>query len=67
MEFEFTASIYIDEDDLQEMCLRVKKGEEFLTVFDNVMAKYDDFDYYGSGYIFYQVKAEIDKRLAHKS
>lgn len=64
MEFEFTATIYINLDDLRQMYLRVKNGESFYSVYDDIMGGYDDFEYYCSGYIRDQVKEEINRRLA---
>lgn len=63
MEFEYTVtkSIYIEEDDLREMRERVKKGEKFERVFEDIMLGYDDDAYYDSGYIREDVKEEILK------
>lgn len=61
MEFEFTKSIYIEERHLREMRERVKKGEKFESVFEDIMLGYDDDDYYDAGYIREDVKEEILK------
>lgn len=64
MEFEYIGSIYIPSEDLRGMYLRVKRGEDFEEVFTDIMASYDDEDYYHAYDIIEQVKAEINRRLA---
>lgn len=64
MEFEYISSIYVTDEDLQEMYDRVKRGEEFEEVFTEIMASYDDEDYYHAYDIIEQVEAEINRRLA---
>lgn len=64
MEFEFTSSIYIIKADLDEMARRVKEGEPFEVVFDNILANYDDYDYYSSGLIRDDVRKEIERRMS---
>ena len=63
MEFEYTATIFIGETDLERMCKRVKKGEKFGDVFYDVIGGYDDCDYYASDHIYDQVKEEVEKRI----
>ena len=63
MEFEYTASIWIDPQDLRKMYKRVKNGEEFSDVFDDIMARYDDCDYYACDYVKDQVHEEILRRI----
>ena len=63
MEFEYTATIFIEETDLETICELVKKGEDFADIFDTIMSYYDDGDYYASGLIFDQVKEEVEKRV----
>lgn len=63
MEFEYTSSIYIQSEDLRKMYLYVKKGGNFSTIFDDVMARYDDCDYYACGLIYDDVEKEIQRRL----
>ena len=63
MEFEYTATIFIEETDLERMCKRVRKGENFADVFYNVIGGYDDCDYYASDHIYDQVKEEVEKRV----
>jgi len=63
MEFEYTSSIYISSEDLREMYLRVKRGEDFEEVFMDIMAGYEDEDYYHASDIIEQVKEEINRRL----
>ena len=63
MEFEFTTTIYISNDDLKEMYLKVKEGENFDDVFEDIMSAYEDEDYYNSHYIYDQVEEEINRRL----
>lgn len=63
MEFEYTSSIYISEDDLQEI-VRRSLTDNFYDVFYDVMASYDDCDYYSCGLIVEAVHAEVAKRIA---
>lgn len=63
MEFEYTASIWIEPQDLRKMYKRVKNGEDFSDVFNDIMGYYDDCDYYAREYIEDQVHAEILRRL----
>lgn len=63
MDFEFTSYIYIESQDLRQMYLRVKKGEKFLAVFNDIMSGYDDCDYYNSMFIAEDVEKEINRRL----
>lgn len=64
MEFEFTGSIYVEENDLEEMC-RLCKEEELTPekAFDVVSMGWDDCDYYVSSYIEDDVVKEIKRRL----
>lgn len=63
MEFEYTASIRIYPQDLRKMYKRVKNGENFSDVFYDIMAGYDDCDYYACDNIEDQVHEEIQRRL----
>lgn len=63
MEFEYTSSIYIEEDDLQEIVNRVKKGELFDNVFYNVLSGYDDNAYCNCSLIKNDVRKEIERRI----
>lgn len=66
MDFEYTAIITIDDDDLETICNRIENGENFDEAFDNVMASYDDCDYYNTFYIEADVKKEVEHRLAER-
>lgn len=63
MEFEYTSIIYIYEEDLEEMAERVKQGGDFNDVYYNVMAGYDDCDYYNCNLVMDKVRKEIERRL----
>lgn len=63
MEFEYTATIYIEPADLRRMYLLVKKGVDFDVAFDTITAEMEDCDYFCAGYIKGQVKEEINRRL----
>lgn len=63
MEFDYTSSIYIYEKDLEEMVNRVNKGEEFTDVYYDIMAGYDDCDYYNCSLIMDEVRKEIERRI----
>ena len=63
MNFEFTDIITIEPTDLRQMYSRVKKGEIFSEVFDDIMSGYDDEIYYNRYNIKGQVYEEILRRL----
>ena len=64
MEFEFTGTFYIAENDLQEMCEMCRKTnctpQEALNV---VSEGWDDCDFYLVGLVEQQIIKEIEKRL----
>lgn len=65
MDFEFTGSIYVEENDLQRMCeLCRDEGLTPLQAFGRVSICWDDCDYYLSDYIQDAVVKEIERRLA---
>lgn len=63
MEFEYISTIYIDEDDLTEMVKRVENGELFDNVFEDILAGYEDVDYYNCHLIKNDVRKEIERRI----
>lgn len=63
MFFEYTSAIYIDEEDLFEMVIRVKAGEMFDDVFYDILAGYDDCDYDHCELIKDDVRKEVERRL----
>lgn len=63
MEFEYTAIIYIIEEDLEDMVNRVKRGEKFDDFYYGIMASYDDCAYYNCDLIKGKVQAEIERRI----
>lgn len=63
MFFEYTSAIYIDEEDLMEMVMRVKAGEIFDDVFYDILAGYEDVDYYHCELIIDEVHKEVARRL----
>ena len=63
MEFEYTAIIYIIEEDLEDMVNRVKRGENFDDFYYDIMASYDDYAYYNCDLIKDKVQAEIKRRI----
>lgn len=63
MEFEFTDTIDILEDDLNEMVRRVEQGEEFCHAYYDIMAGYEDYDYCAAPLIKNQVEKEINQRI----
>lgn len=67
MNFEYTSFIYVDECDLEEIANRVKNGEPFDDVFSDVMAGYDDCDYYNCSLIEDKVFKEIEHRIGKDS
>lgn len=66
MEFEFTDTINIPENDLNEMVWRVERGEEFCHVYYDIMAGYEDYDYCAAPLIKDQVEKEINQRIKQK-
>lgn len=63
MEFEYTSSIWISDGDLNEMTERVRVGEDFHDVFNDIMMGYDDVDYYNCELIAEAVEKEVMKRV----
>lgn len=63
MEFKYTSSIIIDDNDMNRICNEVKSGEDFSDAFDDVMSEYDDCDYYHIDDIYDSVKEEIERRI----
>lgn len=63
MEFEYTSTIYINEYDLTEMVVRVKNGELFDDVFYDILATYEDVDFYNCHLIKNDVRKEIEHRI----
>jgi len=63
MDFEYTSYISIASRDLRNMYKRVKNGENFDDVFNDIMSGYDDVDFYASDYIKDDVYKEILRRL----
>ena len=63
MEFTYTNLIFIEEDDIKEMCSLVKKGVRIATAIDEVMAHYDDETYYSYYNIVEDLIKEIEKRI----
>lgn len=63
MNFYFQDSIWIFEDDLKEMVSRVKNGEDFKEVYDDIASGWDDMEYYASSFVENDVKEEIFKRI----
>ena len=63
MEFKYTSSIIIDDDDMDRICNEVKNGRDFNDAFEYVISGYDDCDYYHMGDIYDDVKKEIERRI----
>ena len=63
MEFEYTSTIYIEKADLNKIVKRVKKGELFDDVFYDVLASYDDCDFYNCHLIKNDVYKEVERRI----
>lgn len=67
MEFEYTSSIYVQENDLVEMCSLCKnKGYSPREAYKEVSTSWDDCDYYASDLIADDVVKEIERRLKEK-
>jgi hypothetical protein len=64
MEFDYTIedSIWVSEDDLNEMAEQVKSGRPAEMVVDEYIACLDDGDYYNSSAYDYKIIAEVRKR-----
>lgn len=64
MEFEYTNSFYVSENDLNEM-VRLCKEEHMSPqdALNYVSEGWDDVDFYGVGAVENQIIAEINKRL----
>ena len=63
MEFYFESCIVVSEYDLDEMVNRVKNGEDFDEVYDDISASWGDYEYYSSGLIEEEVEKEVIRRI----
>lgn len=63
MEFEYTDTIWIEEEDINKLVELVKEGFPFGSVFNEVMAHYGDDVYYSCGLIADAVEKEVMKRV----
>ena len=63
MDFEFRSSIYISEEDLEELAQAVREGQSFDDAYDELVCGWDDCDYGCSGYIAEAVEAEVLRRV----
>ena len=63
MDFYFENSIWVEEVELEEIVSRVKDGENFEDVYNDIVSGWDDLDYYTSHFIKNDVKKEILKRI----
>lgn len=64
MEFEYTSSIYVEENDLVQMCLLCKNaGYTPREAFNEVCERWDNCDYYAADFIEDDVIKEIERRL----
>lgn len=66
MEFHYIIedSIWVSEDDLNEMAEQVKNGRPVEPVVDEYIACLEDNDYYNSFAFGYQIVNEVRKRAA---
>lgn len=62
MEFEFTGSIWVDENDLNEMASLVKEGLNVRDAIYDVASYWDDSMYYSIEDIFEQLRDEVLRR-----
>lgn len=63
MNFSYSNTICIKEEDLDKMAKRVTKGEDFHEVFDEIMNGYDNTIYWTCDFIEEQVEIEVNKRI----
>ena len=63
MNFDFSESFYVSENDIEEMCNSVKNGWSIQMAINDWASGLDDCDYYSVGYIEEQLADEIKKRL----
>lgn len=62
MEFEYTGSFWVDENDLNEMASFVRNGRNVKDAIYDVASCWDDVCYYGVEDIFEQLQDEILRR-----
>ena len=62
MEFEYTGSFWIEENDLNEMATLVKEGHNVRDAIYNVASAWDDVLYYSVEDIFEQLRDEVLRR-----
>lgn len=63
MEFEYTRSLWVDENDLNEMATLVKNGQNIENAIENVASGWDDSNYYSLEDIFEQLRDEVLRRV----
>lgn len=63
MEFEFTGSLFIEENDLEKMCELCRKGYTPRKAFNEVVNGWDNCDYAMAGLIEDDVIKELENRL----
>ena len=63
MKFYFESYIKVSENDLDEMVNRVKNGEDFDEVYDDISAPWNDYEYYSSILIRKDVEKEVMRRI----
>lgn len=63
MEFSFVGSMYVSENDLEEICSLVKDGMSVQDAIREVATGWDDYDYYVLDYVEDNIIIEINNRL----
>lgn len=64
MEFTYSGSICIEENDLNIMARQVSTGGDFDEIFDNVMCGYDERTYWTCDFVKEKVEIEVRKRAS---
>lgn len=63
MEFEYTATLWVEPSAIEEMLELCRQGYSYEQAIDTVAAGWEDVDYYAVGNITSQLVLELERRL----
>ena len=63
MEFEYTATLWVEPSDIEEMLKLCHQGYTYEQAINEVAASWGDADYYAVDYIISQLVLELKRRL----
>lgn len=63
MEFEYTATLWVEPSAIEEMLELCRQGYSYEQAIDAVAAGWEDIDYYAVGNVTSQLVLELERRL----